>query len=253
MRRDYVKALSVMIILVMTVFCFTGCVRFRTSMNISNNGKADLEVIYAIHKDLIDEDFNDELNDIADVFEDEGWTAENYKKGDYRGYLFTMEKVKVDDFEEIFNSDAFEKIGLGEFELTKKGSTYTIEWDTNASSDVEEEGVTASDLSAYGGFMEVVIGLPGPAKDENATEISRDEKTLTWNLFEEDTVEVTFSLVNYVLIFAIIAIAAGLLAGGAVVLIFVLKNRKPADGGAAPAEEAQPVSSPEPANPIDFS
>ena len=254
MRSKYIKALSLMIILVMTVFCFTGCLRFRTTMSIRNNGKADLAIIYAFQQDLIGEDFEDEFEDVVDAFEDEGWTADDYKKGDYRGYLFTMTNVRVNDFEEIFNSDAFDKLGLGEFELTKKSSTYTIEWHTDASSDVEEEGVSASDLSAFGGFMEVVIELPSPAKDENATNVSRDGKTLTWNLFEEDDIEVTFTLVNVGLIIAVIVIFVVLIAAAAVVVILlVLKKKKTEDGNKSDEVPAAQVSSPEPSSPIDFS
>ena len=215
MGRKVTKILSAFIVLVMAAFCFTGCIRFRTSMSIRGSGKADLAVIYAFYKELIDEDLQDDLDDLADSFEDDGWTVEDYKKGDYRGYIFTMNNVKVKDFEEIFNSDAFEELELGEFELTKKGSEYTIEWETNAVDDVEDEGITGSDLSAYGGFMEVVIELPMPAKEENATDVSKDGKTLTWNLLEEDEVKVTFTLINIGLIIAIVAIVFVMLCAAA--------------------------------------
>ena len=259
MRKNHAKAISLMVILAMMVFCFTGCVRFRTSMSIRNNGKADLAVIYAFQEDVYDEDVEDQFDDVIDAFEDEGWKAEKYKKGDYKGYQFTMANANVKDFEEIFNSDAFtEELELGEFELTKKGSEYTIEWDTNVIDDTEEVGMTSSDLAETGGFMEVVIQLPSPAKDENATKVSKDKKTLTWDLLEEDEVELTFSLVNVGLIIAIVAIVCVLfVAAIVVVLIILLKKKKPADGAvkaapAAPEAPAAPVSSAEPSNPIDF-
>ena len=258
MRRTHAKTLAVVIVLAMTVFCFTGCVRFRTTMSIKGNGKADLAVIYAYHEELIDDDVRESLEEVAESFEDDGWTADDYEKGDYEGYLFSMNNVKVKDFEEVFNADCFEDLDLGEFVLTQSGSTYTIEWETNAIQDVEEEGITSDDLSEYGGFMEVVIELPSPAKDDNATKVSKDGKTLTWNLFEEDDVEVTFTLVNAGAIIAIIAIVAILISAAIVVVLILLlkKKKKPAaDGGAAPAAPAAPapVSNPAPASPIDFS
>ena len=254
MSRKNAKALSVMIVLVMTVFCFTGCIRFRTTMNIKGNGKADLSLIYAIHEELVEGDVEDDLGDVVDALEDEGWTVDDYKKGDYIGYQFTMKDVKVTDFEEIFNSDAFvDVLEMGDFELTKNGSTYTILWETDVVSGVEADGISASDLLEYGGFMEVVIGLPSAPKSENATKVSSDGKTLTWNLMEEDEVEVTFTLVNTVLIIVIAAAVFVLIAGAAVVvLVIVLKKKKPAKAKAEPAVPAGPVSSPEPSNPIDF-
>ncbi|MCR4558398.1 MAG: hypothetical protein K5779_11340 [Saccharofermentans sp.] len=258
MSRTHAKTLAVMIVLAMTVFCFTGCVRFRTTMSIKGNGKADLAVIYAYHEELIDDDVRESLEEVAESFEDDGWTADDYEKGDYEGYLFSMNNVKVKDFEEVFNANCFEDLDFGEFVLTQSGSTYTIEWETNAIQDVEEEGITSDDLSEYGGFMEVVIELPSPAKDDNATKVSKDGKTLTWNLFEEDDVEVTFTLVNVGAIIAIIAIVAILITAAIVVVLILLlkKKKKPAaDGGAAPAAPAAPapVSNPAPASPIDFS
>ncbi|MBR2549381.1 MAG: hypothetical protein IKE92_05075 [Clostridiales bacterium] len=258
MRRN-VKALSVMIVLILSVFCFTGCLRFRTTVSISNTGKADLAVIYAYHKDLLGDEGQDSLDKIAEAFEDEDWTVEEYKKGDYQGCIFTMDNVKVTDFEDVFNSGAFEALELGEFDLTKKGSTYSISWETNAYEGFEDEGISASDLSAYGGFMEVVFELPSPAQSENATDVSADGKKLTWDLFEEDEVELTFTLLNMGLIITVAVIVASLLIIAAVIVIIIaLKKRKPVSkakakaSNDAPVVPSGPVSSPAPSNPIDF-
>lgn len=256
MRKLYAKAISVMVLLTLAAFCFTGCVRFRTSMNIKSNGKADLTVIYGYFNELIDAEVESEMEDIADAFEDDGWTVDDYKKGDYEGYTFTMTNVKVNDFEDIFNADCFtEYLELGDFELTKKGATYTINWDTNVIGDLNEEGVTSEDLKTYGGFMEIEITLPSPATDDNASEVSKDGKTYTWDLLEGDEIELTFTLINIGLIVAICAIVFVVFAAAAVVVILlIVKKKKPAKDGTAPeAPAAAPVSSPEPASPIDFS
>ena len=219
MRKLYAKAISVMVLLTLAAFCFTGCVRFRTSMNIKSNGKADLTVIYGYYNELIDSDVESEMEDLADAFEDDGWTVDDYKKGDYEGYTFTMTNVKVNDFEDIFNADCFtEDLELGDFELTKKGSTYTINWDTNVVGDLNEEGITSEDLKTYGGFMEVEITLPSPATDDNASEVSKDGKTYTWDLLDGDEVELTFTLINVGLIIAICAIVFVVFAAAAVVV-----------------------------------
>ena len=255
MRKLYAKAISVMVLLTLAAFCFTGCVRFRTSMNIKSNGKADLTVIYGYYNELIDSDVESEMEDLADAFEDDGWTVDDYKKGDYEGYTFTMTNVKVNDFEDVFNADCFtEDLELGDFELTKKGSTYTINWDTNVVGDLNEEGITSEDLKTYGGFMEVEITLPSPATDDNATEVSKDGKTYTWDLLDGDEVELTFTLINVGLIIAICAIVFVVFAAAAVVVILlIVKKKKPAKDSATEAPAAAPVSSPEPASPIDFS
>ena len=255
MRKLYAKAISVMVLLTLAAFCFTGCVRFRTSMNIKSNGKADLTVIYGYYNELIDSDVESEMEDLADAFEDDGWTVDDYKKGDYEGYTFTMTNVKVNDFEDVFNADCFtEDLELGDFELSKKGSTYTINWDTNVVGDLNEEGITSEDLKTYGGFMEVEITLPSPATDDNATEVSKDGKTYTWDLLDGDEVELTFTLINVGLIIAICAIVfVVFVAAAVVVILLIVKKKKPAKDSATEAPAAAPVSSPEPASPIDFS
>ena len=195
------------------------------------------------------------MEDLADAFEDDGWTVDDYKKGDYEGYTFTMTNVKVNDFEDVFNADCFtEDLELGDFELSKKGSTYTINWDTNVVGDLNEEGITSEDLKTYGGFMEVEITLPSPATDDNASEVSKDGKTYTWDLLNGDEVELTFTLINVGLIIAICAIVFVVFAAAAVVVILlIVKKKKPAKDSATEAPTAAPVSSPEPASPIDFS
>ena len=255
--RKNIKAISVMFVLIMTMFCFTSCLRFRTSMRIKNNGRADLAIIYAYHSMLLGDNGLDSLDDVAKAFEDEDWTVKEYSRGDYQGYTFTMSDVKVSDLEDIFNSDAFEKIGFGDFDLTRKGLTYTIDWEVNSSDQFRDESITPSDLSAYGGFMEIVIELPSPAKSENASEVSNDGKKLTWELLEEDEVELSFTLINTGLIITVAAVAGVLLISAVVVvLLIVLKKKKPASADKtapdAPAVPRGPVSSAEPSNPIDF-
>ena len=252
--RKNVKALSVMIVLILTMFCCTGCLRFRTSMRFKNNGKTDLAIIYAYHEMLLGDNGLKSIEDVVEAFDDEGWTVKDYEKGDYQGYLFTMSDVKISDLEDVLNSDAFEKIGFGDFDLTRSGLTYTINWELGTPEEFQNESLCSSDLSAYGGFIEIVIELPSPAKSENATDVDDEDKKLTWDLLEEDEVELSFTLINTGLIVTIAAVVGVLLVSAVVVvLVIILKKKKPAKSEkAAPAVPQGPVSSAEPANPIDF-
>ena len=227
MKTNLKKMMSIMLIMVMMLFCFTGCIRYRTTMGVKKNGKVDISIIYALYEEISD-DAKDDLDDMADDLEDEGWEVEDYKKGDYIGYEFTISDIKLMDLEKTFDVDALEDLGFSDFSIKKKGTDYVIEWDTNAKKESKNEGVSSSDLSSYGGFMEVEITLPYGAKKDNATDVSKDGKTFTWDLTDEDEIELTFSLVNVTAIIAVVIIAVVLIGGGvaAFIIIRAVKNKK---------------------------
>ncbi len=240
--------MSLLVLVVMAAFCFSGCIRFRTTVGFKNNGKADLSLIYAYYSDLYDS-VKDDLEEKAEAFEDDGWEVNKYKKNDYTGYEFTLTNVYINNLEEVFTSDAMELMDLDDFELTKEGSTYTILWNTNVSDALSGEDITSADIEDLNGFMEVVIELPNGAIESNATKVSKDGKTLTWDLIAEDEVEVTFSLVNVGLIVGIvIGVVVLLLAAAAVVIILIVVKNKKKKSAAAPVEAA-PVSSAAPQGP----
>jgi hypothetical protein len=88
--------------------------------------------------------------------------------------------------------------------------------------------------------MEVEITLPYGAKKENATDVSKDGKTLTWDLTDEDSIELTFSLVNVGAIVAAVVIVVVLVAAAVVVLI-IIKKKKNSSSEVASAEPVQPA------------
>ena len=242
MRRTLTKTLSVLITVLMAMFCLTGCVRYRTTMNVKRSGRTDLSLVYAYHEELYDDDLKKEMKEIAKDLGDEGWTCEKYKDDEYKGYTFSIKNVKLTDLPDVLAVDALDDLGFKEFTIEKKGMTYTIEWDTNAT--LEASGMSAGDLDDYDGFMEVVIQLPVEAKDNNATDVSRDGKTYTWDLMEEDTIEIEFTLINYALIIGIPAAVLLVLGAGAAVLIIILtkKKKRKAALAEAPVPEAPAVT-----------
>lgn len=242
MRRTLTKTLSVLITVLMAMFCLTGCVRYRTTMNVKRSGRTDLSLVYAYHEELYDDDLKKEMKEIAKDLGDEGWTCEKYKDDEYKGYTFSIKNVKLTDLPDVLAVDALDDLGFKEFTIEKKGMTYTIEWDTNAT--LEASGLSAGDLDDYDGFMEVVIQLPVEAKDNNATDVSRDGKTYTWDLMEEDTIEIEFTLINYALIIGIPAAVLLVLGSGAAVLIIILtkKKKRKAALAEAPVPEAPAVT-----------
>ena len=248
--KNVLKKLSAFLIIAVMIFCMTGCIRYRTDMSVKSNGKADIEFIYAIYSDSSDEDDEDDEDgtfDSDDVkkLEDLGWEVDKYKKDGYVGVSLTLNDVKLDDLEEILTDKELEDVGFKDFTLEKKGSTYILDWNTHAKGDLDEEGIDLSTLSQYGGYMQFNLELPNKAIKENATEVSKDGKTLTWDLTEEDEIHCEFKVTNFTgIIIAVCVILAILVIAAVVVVLLVLKKKKsPAiPEAAAPASPVAPVA-----------
>ena len=224
---------------------------FRTTIDVKSNGTADLSIVYACGEDEY-EDLHAQYEFMKEDFDDDEWSVSDYDEDGFIGCEFTIEDVELDKVEKKMNDDFLEYFGFESFELNKKGLNYTIDWDT---SDVKADVLNDREYEddEYEGFMEVVVNLPGKAKNNNATDVSKDGKTLTWDLMEEDTVELSFAASNTILIVAIIGgVCLALIAAGVVILIIVLSKKKKSKKAAASAEAqpAAPVNAqPSPAEP----
>lgn len=142
--------------------------------------------------------------------EDFGFTKTRYEKDKYKGftysiYISNIDKISGDtagftfeDFKEISKKIVF----------VKKGNNYKA--NLSITSNEETEGY---DIDAD---IKFIVTLPNKPSSHNATEVSEDGKTLTWDLADKDTqnIEFEFSLINPLLIYAII--------GGAVLLIIII-------------------------------
>lgn len=226
MKQCFMKKMAALIVLIMTVLCFSGCIRYRTDMTVKKNGKADIELIYAVYADS-DSDKDDELEESIDDLEDLGWEVDKYSKDKYKGLKLTMTDVKLTDLEEILTDKDMKEFGFEDFSLKKEGSKYILDWDTNAGKDLKEEGVDSKSLKEYGGYMEFNLELPKKPIDDNATDVSKDGLTLTWDLLEEDSVYCEFKVSNPIGIIIGICIAFLVaIAAAVVVVLTVLKKKK---------------------------
>ena len=75
-----------------------------------------------------------------------------------------------------------------------------------------------------GGYMKVVISLPIKPSANNATSVSDDGKTLTWDLLSESNIHLEFSLINIGMIIGLCVLALAVVA--AVVVIIIIKKGK---------------------------
>ena len=236
--------LFIMTLLMLSILCVTGCIRANTTIEFKKNGKVKVSMLYAYSdefKSYAGEDSDDLDDDLAEdkkQLEEEGWTVTDYNEDGYTGYICERESVNIDDIVDVL-SEQKEDTSLNSETLTikKDGSKYILDWDVFADADSESFS-SLKMLESYGGYFNIVVKLPNKSIENNATEVSEDGKTLTWNIAsmnQGDHVYVEFKLINLGAIIAVI-LCVLVIAGIVIAVIFVLKNKKTA----VPYTQGQP-------------
>ncbi len=251
------RRLALLLVSILCLSLMSGCMRYSTTIDVKKNGTADLTMVVAVY-DTSNLDDSSDSSDIADEdsedmkkLEDQGWDVELYQKDGYIGYTCSKKGIKLQDIaKEMQQSESDDAdINVENFKVKKNGSTYTVDWQIYDEENTDEMAEYKDSLSSYGGYINVVVSLPYKPKNHNATSVSEDGKTLTWNLLEMDRTEpihVEFSLFNWGLIIGIIV--AVLVVAIAVIVFFILRgkmgNRPPKPVPPQPGFGGQPPFDP---------
>jgi len=163
-----------------------------------------------------------------------GFTIKEYQDDKYNGYIITKTISNIDNLVGTpdFNLSDFEEIDSKKI-FTKNGNEYAGKIIV---ADLTED-MGDMDTSQYEGMNYInctfVLNLPNKVKSSNATTVSEDGKTLTWNLASGNinTVEFTFEfpsiltfLKDNMLLTAAVAVVVVLLI--VVIITLVLKKGK---------------------------
>ena len=235
------------IIFVLMLFMFTGCIRFNTTIEVKKNGKADVSMIYAAYDSGDGSSSSDDEEDINKL-KAEGWEVETYNEDGYKGYKCIKKNVDFVDLSKGLGGDENNEAGIDYDSLSvkKNGMTYVFDWDIMGSSDDSEDADDAETdqykdyIKQYNGYLTFVLKLPFKPKASNATEVSEDGKTLTWDLLEMkkgDKIHVEFSLINLPLIIGCVVAVIVIIAVVVILLVVLQKKNAPAGGptgGAGP-------------------
>ncbi len=219
------KFISCLMLITFVLLLFTGCVRMRATLKVNSTGTVDISIQYAISKSMASLAGTDSILDEENIksFEEQGYTCTPYSDGDYDGYILT--KHEVPDLKEgIFNNPA---------SLTKEGSKYIIDipWNTNdEDSSASQLAAASAMIASQGGYAELVLILPVKPISHNASYVSEDGKTLTWNLLtmgSKSSLHVEYDMNSFVILWLIrIAIIIAIVAVSAVLIIVIIKLLK---------------------------
>lgn len=201
------KKIGLIFMVIAMSLAMTGCMRTRVTLEIKEDGAAEVSMLYAISDELMEyagggteegETESDYFADTLNEMTEEGWTNEAYAEDGYTGYVFTKGGVAIDDIA-TYITDAEDSLEAdsGNFSLTKEGDNYLLNWHLFSDDELDEYSSYATYFENMDGFMEFVLVLPKAAVNSNADEVSEDGKTLTWNLLTmdpEEGISVEFAL-----------------------------------------------------------
>ncbi len=221
-KMDQIKRILVLMCCCMFL---SGCVRSKAEWTIHADGTSDANILFAESGSLIDDDDLSGFVQKMEQAEKEGWTCERYEEEGYVGYTQSIQGKKLSDLAENFNA------GDSDISIEKIGTIYTIDMKVLDDDQLDSLESYGSAIKSSGGYIKFVITLPQKAIESNATSVSSDGKTYTWDLLdmEDDTIHIKFSLINpvpIIIILCVLILLAIIVVIAIVVFVVMAKKRK---------------------------
>ena len=189
------KALSLVLAVVMIAMAFSGCVRTQSTLKFNEDNTCDLNYTIAVMAELL---MDQETGEVTELFSEEslegfkeiGFKYEKYAKDGFEGYTFT---AKEDMAASTGKMGAFGQDPM--FFIEKDKVIFSYPMLTGQSE--EELAETAAMFEMLGGFGLITIEFPFAPIESNATSVSVDGKSLTWNILEGGNAYAEFSLEDF--------------------------------------------------------
>lgn len=246
--------------IIMLLFTLTGCVKFNANMSINKDKSMKYSVIYAFDTTIFGEQSIISSEDKNELIK-KGYTIEEYSEGNMKGYTISKNFKNIDkvsstgevlyDISGILDDDsdndifyvkkgflknrykAYFKFDSSESDLNDDANNITDDEDDSMDDDSTvslEDELNIDGLNNINTNMDLkfVVNLPYSAISNNATDVSNDKKTLTWNLMsdKEQFIEFEFELKNSISKYIFIALGILLSAFILCVVINIINNRK---------------------------
>lgn len=219
------KVLSLIAVMAILLVALTGCVSVNYEVTLNKDGTADVAYIYGFEKEMLEQlgaSAEDMTSDMKANAETSNYQIEAYSDDKVEGFKAKkhIENLSELSLEDAFGSENVKDSEENQIKIEKKGPK-TV-YSQNASIDLS--GMDESTESMV--TMKYVIKLPVKVGENNASEVSEDGKTLTWNLKAGETNEISFEAEsNYLTTIIMISIAI-LLVIIILIVVFLNKGKK---------------------------
>ncbi len=220
------KVLSLATIMLIALIVLTGCVDVNYEVTLNKDGTADVAYVYGFDKATLEqmgstaEDMTSEMKQNAEASE---YEIEPYSDDKVEGFKAKKHVENLSDIslEEAFGSEYITDSEENRFKVEKKGSKTF--YSQNAKIDLSNMDSSMASMVT----MKYTVKLPTKVGENNASEVSKDGKTLTWNLTAGKVNEINFeansSIIGTVITIVIIALVV---IGVTVAVVIVVKKSK---------------------------
>jgi len=223
------KAISLMIFMILMLIVLTGCVNVDYTVKVNEDGSGDITYIYGIEKSML-ESFQmspeDLMSEMKNEVQNSDYMVETYETDTEIGFRASkyIKNVATDiSLEEVFGKEYIKDSEQNRIQIEKTSLK------TKYSQNVLIDLTSMKEMAHMGITMKYRITLPTKidAEDTNGI-ISKDGKTITWNLKvgEENDISFEVEKTNFSFWFITGGTIGFLVIVGTIILIIKNKTKK---------------------------
>lgn len=179
------KKALVLCLVPLVLFVFSGCLRVDATVKINANGTVDSQTMVAMSDSLAAmgvDSFSLSQDDI-DGWEKKGYSYQHYVDANsgYTGFTLSRSGADIKELTNTSTSAGMESLFLSNyFEID--GKHISIDFVPLTEEFFSDPNYQLSMIKSFGGYMKYTLELPAKPSKHNATSVSEDGKTLTWDL-----------------------------------------------------------------------
>lgn len=220
------KTIGLIVLLLFTLVTLSGCAQVNYEIEINKNGTGTIFCSYEISKKELGEKaalLQGAAESMKGKVEENGYIVELYEDDDVKGFKGSKKLNDITkDFslEEVF--EVFENFGKKYVEDTEENgikiekTLFKTKYSQKAVVDLTDIGTEID--------MEYSMKLPAKSRTNNATKVSEDGKTLTWEIKVGETNNIEF-VSEQINLLPIIVIGIVVIAIVAITVIIILKKK----------------------------
>lgn len=226
------KKIIGIILSILISISLTGCVKGKIHITVNRDKSADVEINFGVDKSLYSlMNSNDPFSNIKTSLEKEGYKVSDFSDDKYKGITGKNHYTDLDKgISNLKLSDKAVLSGNNSLKIDKGFffNKYTIDTNIDMSSIASDKDITEDEKKFQDMFinnisMDFIITMPVKAITNNASVISQDKKTYTWNLMPGKNNKISMTIkvpnINRIILTAVSAIVFIIL------LIIIIKNK----------------------------
>lgn len=238
--KKVTKMTSLVIVMMITLMVLTGCANVNMKVKLNEDGSADISYVMGYNKEFLTsmnvkvEDLENEesFTETMEAARDDGYTVTKYEDDSVFGFQAVKHVNHVKEFSvqdatgeatEVENdSIQYEKSFL------KTVYSQDSKMDLTNMNTYEEDAQTSAMINMMMKQMKITyqITLPFKVGDHNATTVSEDGKTLTWEIKAGEINEIKFIAMQDYTMFLMAGIIILVVIIVVAIILIIMKKRK---------------------------